>query len=71
MMQHECKNVNDIVYLIAKRAGTLANEKMTTLRMIADNYCDNPKHASRGNLIEQLLIEEFTEEFPSMIEVEQ
>lgn len=62
----DCKTVNDVIYMIALRARELANEKMPQLRLINAYGCDNDNQArekdqgkSRGEIIEEILLEEF------------
>lgn len=71
----DCKNVNDIVGLVAARAKALADEKIDYLRrsVASENaHTDHAiwmetKHRSRGDMIEEILMEEFNEEFPREI----
>jgi hypothetical protein len=69
------KNVNDVIYAVAKRAGELSNMTMDELRLTAGYNCDNMTQAreahrgmNRGELVELVLTEEFCEEFPKEIE---
>lgn len=57
----------DLMFAMAKRAGELANEPINALRISAGTQ-DTPsasirelQHQNRGQLIEDLLIEEFEE----------
>jgi hypothetical protein len=67
-------NTNDLVYKIAERAKYLGNASMLLLRTTAgsgDTASQSNrelKHLSRGELIEMILTEEFTEEYPKEIE---
>lgn len=67
----EMKNANDLVCAVAKRAHELANKKLDNLRGVAGYGCDTEaeavrlnKHRDRGDLIEEILTEEFWAEFP-------
>lgn len=55
-------DTNDLVYKIAARVKTLANERTSVLRLIA-----GPKYMNRGELIEIIITEEFCKEFPDEI----
>lgn len=64
-------NENDYLYLIAKRAKTLADMSMPQLRDTNGYNCDNSSQAqeksrgmTRGELVEQILLEEYDKEFP-------
>jgi hypothetical protein len=67
-------NTNDLVYKIAARAKDLANQKMPELRYAngtTDTFSGAQRecaHQSRGELIEEILLEEFLEEYPKEIE---
>lgn len=69
------KTYNDLVYAVAKRAGELGSMKMDSLRIEAGYNCDTHTEAirmnrykTRGNLIEEVLTEEFVEEFDTSFE---
>ena len=69
------KDVNDVVYAVAEKAKVLANNTLPSLRYAA---AVNAKtwagaqlecaYKSRGELVEEILLEEFLEEFPRGIE---
>ena len=67
-------NTNDLVYKVAARAKDLANQKMPELRYAngtADTWSGAQRegaHKSRGELVEEILLEEFLEEYPKEIE---
>lgn len=70
-------NTNDLIERIAARAAQLADMAMTTLRSTNGYGCSTAYEAqqkdkgkSRGEIIEQILLEEFYEEFPRGIEDE-
>lgn len=73
-------NVNDLVYKIASRVKELSDESMDMLRLHCNQDCNgsNPvftlrktmRGRSRGDLIEEILLEEFIEEFPRTIQAE-
>ena len=71
-----CKNVNDIVGLVAARAKALADEKIDYLRSaVASQEAHTPhaiwmetKHRTKGDMIEEILMDEFSEEFPREIQ---
>jgi hypothetical protein len=66
----ECVNSNDIVYMVSKRAGELANMKMDDLRhqLTSDKYGrvgfarSEFRGYSRGELIDHILTDEFVED---------
>jgi hypothetical protein len=68
----DCKNVNDVVYKIARRAKELTGMSLDALRREVAPQEATTDHAvwketrgkSRGVLIEEILTEEFTEEYP-------
>jgi len=69
-------NVNDLVYKMAARARILADQKMVELKLTVGT-ADGVRAAiaesigrSRGDLIEEILLEEFVEEFPREVEDE-
>jgi len=71
------QNVNDVVYAVAKRARELADKRMDELRLANGYGCNTPSEArakdrykSRGDIIEELLTEEFIEEFPQDLDQE-
>jgi hypothetical protein len=60
---------NDLVYAIAKRAAQLADLKMPELRGVNGYGCETfyesqqkDKYKNRGQITEEILIEEFLEE---------
>ena len=69
-------NVNDIVYKVAESARVLADEKINYLRRSAASQEAHTEHAvwmetrhkTRGEMIEEILTDEFIEEFPKDIE---
>jgi hypothetical protein len=71
----EWKDVNDVIYAVAKRARELANESMDELRLTLTSSAEGSLHAARqeftgytkGELIEAILTEEMCEEFPRNI----
>lgn len=69
-------NTNDLVYKVAERARELANEPINMLRLAVGTSdfrtaaIKESKHLSRGELIEEILTEEFIEKFPKEIEDE-
>lgn len=57
---------NDLLYAIAKRARELVDETLPQLRVSAGFGCDTDaeaiamnRHRKRGDLIEEILVEEF------------
>jgi hypothetical protein len=60
------KNTNDLVYAIAALAKELGNKPMRELRRWVES--DMGPSATRGDLIEQEILDEFIEEFPREIE---
>lgn len=71
----DCKNVNDVVYKIAARAKELSGMTIDYLRRSVASENAHTEHAmwaeargkSRGEMIEEILCEEFLEEFPKEI----
>ena len=64
------KTYNDLVFAIAQRAKDLADMKMPHLREANGFNCDTAhearekdKYKSRGDIIEEILTEEFLEDF--------
>lgn len=71
MPTKEMKNANDLVYAIAAKAKELGDKNMMLLRLNAGYGCETEAEAlkqgkgkTRGQLIEEILVEEFTHEFP-------
>ena len=72
----KCKNLNDVVYAIAERAKVLANQKIDELRRSVASQEAHTEHAmwsesrhkSRGDMVEEILLEEFIEETPRDIQ---
>ena len=72
----DCKNTNDIVYLIAARAKALAAYDIQMLRRAVASQEATTEHAmwkesahkTKGDMIEEILEEEFIVEFPNDIE---
>ena len=69
------KTTNDLVAAIAVRTRALANMKMHQLRLTNGYGCstegeavDKDKHKDRGTIIEEVLLEEFQDEFPIDLE---
>lgn len=65
---------NDLVFKIAERAKILANKPINDLRAhLPSNQITRAgvvaeyRHLSRGDLVEEILIDEFIEEFPKEI----
>lgn len=58
-------NTNDLVYAIAQRVKVLANEPIGVLRKTAESQLG---YTTRGELIEELIIGEFVEEFTKEIQ---
>ncbi len=58
------RTTNDLIYALALRARRLGDFSIATLRSLAE---DEPKHFTRGQLIEAILVGEFIEEFPKEI----
>lgn len=63
------KTYNDLVYAVAKRARELGELKLPDLRVAAGYGCDTfaeaermNRYRTRGDLIEEILTEEFVEE---------
>jgi hypothetical protein len=73
---HEWKDVNDVIYAVAKRASALANKTMDELRLMACSDIEGRlgsaraefAGASKGELIEILLTEEFIEDISRTLE---
>jgi hypothetical protein len=68
------KTYNDLVFAIAKRAKDLADMKMHHLRIENGFNCntfheayEKDRYKSRGQIIEEILTEEFLEEFDTEI----
>ena len=67
-------STNDLVYKIAKRARELADQSLPELRYAVgttDTWAGaqrDSSHLKRGELIEDILTEEFIEEFPKEIQ---
>lgn len=65
--------IKDLMYKIAKRARELGEDTMDGLRLTAGYNCDTPgqaremnRYKKRGELIEEILIEEFEYEVESL-----
>ena len=58
--------VKDLLYAVALRAQFLADVPMVALRREAagwEGYSGSPRHDTRGQMIEWILLEEFEERF--------
>jgi hypothetical protein len=68
-------NTNDLVYKVAAKAKALADESLVLLRIqvaskdATTHYAmmKESMHRTRGDMIEEILCEEFIEEFPKEI----
>lgn len=65
------ENENDLVYAVAKLARHLADMKMDELRERNGYGCNTfhearrkDRYKTRGEIIEEILLEEFSQEFP-------
>lgn len=67
----ELRNENDLVYEVTKRVRELADRSIPELRSDAGYGCDTRaeairinRHKKRGDLIEEIILEEFIKDFP-------
>lgn len=74
-MTQPIKTFNDLVYAVAARAGELNLKSKDELMLVNGYGCNTPyecrqkdKHKTRGTILEEILIEEFTLEINRDIE---